>query len=211
MTNRGIACNIVKLFSQRGCRWLMRNADQPCPDHHPLRVSTTRHTSTMRAASALSWTSKAVARTRSFGRGSRSPSIFPPRGAGGGEANTGDGAGILIQIPDKFLRRECGRLGIPLPPAKDYGCGFVFLPRDAEQRDIVRALLHSIVEEEGQHLLGWREGPTDDHLIGASALSVEPHIMQVFIGRGPAVRDHAQFERKLYVIRKLFEKAVVAL
>jgi glutamate synthase (ferredoxin) len=133
------------------------------------------------------------------------------RGACGCEANTGDGAGILIQIPDKFLRRECGRLGIPLPPAKDYGCGFVFLPRDAEQRDIVRALLHSIVDEEGQRLLGWREVPTDDHLIGASALSVEPHIMQVFIGRGPAVRDHGHFERKLYVIRKLFEKAVAAL
>ena len=133
------------------------------------------------------------------------------RGACGCEANTGDGAGILTQIPDKFLRRECGRLGIPLPLVKDYGCGFVFLPRDAEQRDIVRALLHSIVEEEGQQLLGWRRVPTDDHLLGASALSVEPHIMQVFIGRGPAVRDHAHFERKLYVIRKLFEKAVVAL
>src|SRR6266850_627831 len=133
------------------------------------------------------------------------------RVACGCEANTGDGAGILIQIPDKFLQRECGRLGIPLPPAKDYGCGFVFLPRAPEQRDIVRALLHSIVDEEGQRLLGWREVPTDDHLIGASALSVEPHIMQVFIGRGPGVRDHAQFERKLYVIRKLFEKAVVAL
>src|SRR5262252_8592275 len=133
------------------------------------------------------------------------------RGACGCEANTGDGAGILVQMPDKFLRRECARLGIALPPVKEYGCGFVFLPRDAEQRDIVRALLHSIVEEEGQRLLGWREVPTDDHLIGASALSVEPHIMQVLIGRGPAVRDHAQFERKLYVIRKLFEKAVVAL
>src|SRR5215831_12779460 len=112
------------------------------------------------------------------------------------------GVGFVVQIPDKFLRREWGRLGIPLPPAKEYGCGFVFLPRDPEQRDIVRALLHSIVEEEGQRLLGWREVPTDDHLVGASALSVEPHIMQVLIGRGPAVRDHAQFERKLYVIRK---------
>jgi len=133
------------------------------------------------------------------------------RGACGCEANTGDGAGVLIQIPDKFLRRECGRLGIPLPPARDYGCGLVFLPRAPEQRDRVRALLHSIVDEEGQRLLGWREVPTDDHLIGASALSVEPHITQVLIGRGPGVRDHAHFERKLYVIRKLFEKAVVAL
>src|SRR5881296_3912902 len=133
------------------------------------------------------------------------------RGACGCEANTGDGAGVLLQVPDKFLRRECDRLGIPLPPPKEYGCGLVFLPRDPEQRDRVRALLHSIVDEEGQRLLGWREVPTDDHLIGASALSVEPHITQVLIGRGPAVRDHAHFERKLYVIRKLFEKAVAAL
>src|SRR5947209_10515066 len=133
------------------------------------------------------------------------------RGGGGCEANTGDGAGVLLQVPDKFLRRECDRLGIPLPPPKEYGCGLVFLPRDPEQRDRVRALLHSIVDEEGQRLLGWRDVPTDDHLIGASALSVEPHITQVLIGRGPAVRDHAHFERKLYVIRKLFEKAVVAL
>src|SRR2546427_201810 len=133
------------------------------------------------------------------------------RGACGCEANTGDGAGVLIQIPDKFLRRECGRLGIPLPSAREYGCGLVFLPRAPEQRDRVRALLHSIVDEEGQRLLGWREVPTDDHLIGASALSVEPHITQVLIGRGPGVRDHAHFERKLYVIRKLFEKAGEAL
>src|SRR5438309_729229 len=133
------------------------------------------------------------------------------RGACGCEANTGDGAGILIQIPDKFFRRECGRLGIPLPPAREYGCGLVFLPRAPEQLDRVRALLHSIVDEESQRLLGWREVPTDDHLLGASALSVEPHITQVLIGRGPGVRSQAHFERKLYVIRKLFEKAVVAL
>jgi glutamate synthase (ferredoxin) len=133
------------------------------------------------------------------------------RGACGCEANTGDGAGVLLQVPDKFLRRECDRLGFALPPPRAYGCGLVFLPRDPEQRDRVRALLHSIVDEEGQSLLGWREVPTDDHLIGASALSVEPYITQVFIGRGPTVRDQAHFERKLYVIRKLFEKAVVAL
>src|SRR5881296_1129688 len=133
------------------------------------------------------------------------------RGACGCEANTGDGAGILLQTPDKFLRRECDRLGIPLPGPKDYGCGLVFLPRDPEQRDKVRALLHSIVEEEGARMLGWRDVPTDDHLLGATALSVEPNIQQVFIGRGPGVHDHARFERKLYVIRKLFEKAVAAL
>ncbi len=133
------------------------------------------------------------------------------RGACGCEPNTGDGAGILVQMPDRFLRRECGRLGIPLPAPGEYGCGLVFLPRDAEQRDTVRALLHSIVDEEGQRLLGWRDVPTDDRLLGATARSVEPHIKQVFIGQGAGLRDHAHFERKLYVIRKLFEKAVAAL
>ena len=133
------------------------------------------------------------------------------RGACGCEPNTGDGAGILLQTPDRFLRRECTRLGIPLPAPKAYGCGLVFLPRDPRQREKVQVLLHTIAEEEGQRLLGWRPVPTDDRLLGATARSVEPHIMQVFIGRGPAAGDHAGFERKLYVIRKLFEKAVAAL
>jgi glutamate synthase (ferredoxin) len=133
------------------------------------------------------------------------------RGACGCEPNTGDGAGILIQMPDRFLRRECGRLGIVLPPPTEYGAGLVFLPPDRAQREKVQTLFDSIVHEEGQHLLGWRDVPTDDSALGASARSVEPVIKQVFIGRGPGVRDHVQFERKLYVIRKLFEKAVAAL
>jgi glutamate synthase (NADPH/NADH) large chain len=133
------------------------------------------------------------------------------RGACGCEPNTGDGAGILLQMPDRFLRRECARLGITLPPLGEYGCGLVFLPRDPAQREKVQVLLHTIVEEEGQRMLGWRAVPTDDRMLGATARSVEPHIVQVFVGRGPGVRDHAHFERKLYVIRKLFEKSVAAL
>jgi glutamate synthase (NADPH) large chain len=133
------------------------------------------------------------------------------RGACGCEPNTGDGAGILVQMPDRFLRRECARLGLTLPVVGEYGAGLVFLPREPLQADKVRALLHSIVEEEGQCLLGWRDVPTDDHMLGASARSVEPTIKQVFVGRGPGVRDRAQFERKLYVIRRLFEKAIVGL
>src|SRR5947199_10057682 len=87
------------------------------------------------------------------------------RGACGCEPNTGDGAGILLQMPDKFLRRECARLEIALPDPKEYGCGLVFLPRDPQQREKVQILLHTIVEEEGQLMLGWRDVPTDDHLI----------------------------------------------
>jgi glutamate synthase (NADPH/NADH) large chain len=133
------------------------------------------------------------------------------RGACGCEPNTGDGAGVLVQMPDRFLRRECARLGLALPPPGRYGAGLVFLPREPRQADKVRALLHSIVEEEGQHLLGWRDLPTDDRALGASARSVEPTIKQVFVGRGAGVRDRAHFERKLYVIRRLFEKAMVGL
>jgi glutamate synthase (ferredoxin) len=132
------------------------------------------------------------------------------RGACGCEPNTGDGAGILVQMPDRFLRRECGRLDVPLPGPGEYGCGLVFLPRAPAPRHRVQALLHSIVEHEGQRLLGWRDVPTDDRLLGETARSVEPVIKQVFVGRGPAVRDRGHFERRLYVIRKLFEKAIAA-
>src|SRR5207302_366618 len=114
-------------------------------------------------------------------------------------------------MPDRFLRRECARIGFALPPAGEYGAGLVFLPRDAMQADKVRALFHSIVADEGQRLLGWRNVPTDDRALGATARSVEPLLKQVFIARGEGVGDPAHFERKLYVIRKLFEKAVAAL
>ncbi|MEX2146576.1 MAG: glutamate synthase central domain-containing protein, partial [Candidatus Rokuibacteriota bacterium] len=133
------------------------------------------------------------------------------RGACGCEVNTGDGAGILLQIPDRFLRRQCAGLGITLPAAGDYGAGLVFLPRDLAEREKIQGLMATIVAEEGQRLLGWRDLPTDDSTLGASAQSVEPHMKQVFIGRGGGITDQAHFERKLYVLRKRFEHAVDAL
>ncbi|HSF06994.1 MAG TPA: glutamate synthase central domain-containing protein, partial [Methylomirabilota bacterium] len=130
------------------------------------------------------------------------------RGACGCEPNTGDGAGILLQMPDRFLRRECARLGLTLPPATEYGAGLVFLPRDLVQREKVQALVQTLVEEEGQRCLGWRDVPTNDGPLGASAVACEPHIKQLFVGRGPGIRDHHHFERKLYVIRKRIEHAL---
>jgi glutamate synthase (NADPH/NADH) large chain len=130
------------------------------------------------------------------------------RGACGCEPNTGDGAGILLQIPDRFFRRECAKLGIVLPAPGDYGTGLVFLPRDPVRADTVRALIERLIAEEGQRCLGWRMVPTDDRLLGASAVSVEPRIVQVFVGRGSSVADRAHFERKLYVVRKRIENAV---
>jgi len=134
------------------------------------------------------------------------------RGACGCEANTGDGAGILIQMPDRFLRRESARLGFELPAEWEYGAGFVFLPKDPALRAQIEQAFEAIVAEEGQRVLGWRDVPTDDTEVGPSASAVEPYFRQIFIGCGagfePAPNDPLRFERKLYVIRKRIEHAV---
>ncbi len=134
------------------------------------------------------------------------------RGACGCEANTGDGAGILIQMPDRFLRRESRRLGFELPAEREYGAGFVFLPKDPALRAHIEQTFEAIVAEEGQRVLGWRDVPTDDGEVGPSAAAVEPYFRQIFIACGagcePAPNDALRFERKLYVIRKRIEHAV---
>ena len=130
------------------------------------------------------------------------------RGACGCEVNTGDGAGILIQMPHAFLEREAARLGFALPAPGHYGAGLVFLPRDPAQAATCQQMLAAIVAEEGQSVLGWREVPTDASPVGPSARAVEPRFAQVFIGRAGDVPDRAAFERKLYVIRKRLEHAV---
>src|SRR6266849_2090544 len=137
------------------------------------------------------------------------------RGACGCEANTGDGAGILLQMPDRFLRKVTASLGIALPPADQYGAGLVFLPRQAAERDQIRRLVDQIVAEEGLTVLGWRPVPTDDRSLGASARAAKPAMEQLFIGcRESAIGgddpagDRLWFERKLYVIRKRVEHAV---
>ena len=135
------------------------------------------------------------------------------RGACGCEANTGDGAGILIQIPDRFFRRVTPPLGFTLPAEGRYGTGLVFLPQDAGERDRVRRLLEQIVREERQEVLGWRAVPTDLSRLGALAVSAAPVIEQLFIGDGSVVppSDAMRFERKLYVIRKRAEHEADAL
>ncbi len=103
------------------------------------------------------------------------------RGACGCEVNTGDGAGILIQMPDRFLRKVAPA---PLPPAGEYGVGLIFLPREAGDRARVQQLFADIIAEEGQRLIGWRDVPTDNSPIGPSAVAVEPVFKQVFVGKG---------------------------
>ncbi|MFQ5382699.1 MAG: glutamate synthase subunit alpha, partial [Dehalococcoidia bacterium] len=130
------------------------------------------------------------------------------RGASGSEPNTGDGAGVTIQVPDQFLRHNCAADGIRLPPAGHYGTGILFMPRDEERRDIAKNIFASVVSEEGHHLLGWRLVPTNNDGLGATSLSAEPHMEQVFISRGAGSVSEDEFERSLYVVRKRFEKLI---
>ncbi|QSA98601.1 glutamate synthase large subunit [Methylococcus sp. EFPC2] len=130
------------------------------------------------------------------------------RGAVGADPLAGDGAGILIQTPDEFLRAEAAALGIVLPAVGEYGVGMVFLPRDAAHRSRCEQVLEDFIRAEGQTVLGWRDVPVDNAGLGESVKLVEPTIRQVFIGRNPALKDQDAFERKLFVIRKQAENAV---
>jgi len=130
------------------------------------------------------------------------------RGACGCEANTGDGAGILIQIPHDFFTAEAARFGFKLPGVGHYGVGQTFLPKNPAERETVKAELAKIISAEGQVLLGWRDVPTNNASLGKGALSAEPFMAQVFVGRGAAIKDEAAFERKLYVIRKVAEQTI---
>ena len=124
------------------------------------------------------------------------------RGAAGADPLSGDGAGILIQIPDKFLREECTALGINLPVPGDYGVGMVFLPRQKKLRETCIDILEKFVAAEGQKLLGWRKVRVDNSWLSDTVRKLEPDIRQVFIGRGENCKDQDAFERKLFVIRK---------
>ncbi len=135
------------------------------------------------------------------------------RGACGCEKNTGDGAGILLQMPDRFLRQQADRLGIALPDPGAYGVASVFLPTEAGDRQQCMATFERIVQQEGQTVLGWRDVPTDNSMIGPTAKRGEPVMKQLFVGRreeglGGFGDDELAFERKLYVIRKQVEKAI---
>jgi len=124
------------------------------------------------------------------------------RGAAGSEANTGDGAGVLMQTPHAFLKEACKKAKIVLPAPGEYGCGLVFLPRDRIKRRRLEERFEKIVQSEGQIVLGWRTVPVDNTSLGETARSCEPTIRQVLVGRNPATSDVMAFERKLYVIRK---------
>ena len=129
------------------------------------------------------------------------------RGACGCDPATGDGAGILIQIPHTFFARECAELKIALPNVGEYGVGMVFLPVDPQERIICEGILEKAAKQEGLKVLGWRDTPINGNSIGRIARSSQPYIEQIFIQRGKDM-DQDALERKLYVVRKRAEAAV---
>ena len=133
------------------------------------------------------------------------------RGGAGADENTGDGAGILVQIPHAFFQRECDVLGIKLPATGKYGVGMIFAHRYEDLRNQQKAIFEEVVKEEGQIFLGWREVPIDATCIGETAKGLRPWFLQAIIGQGPDVTNQDEFERKLYIIRKAAEKRIVPL
>ena len=128
-------------------------------------------------------------------------SCMEHRGGTGFDVKSGDGAGILIQIPHDFLSQETEKLGFSLPEAGDYGVGMIFFPRDEAQSEACRDILNQNITELGLTLLGYRDVPGDNSMLGAASFDSEPNIEQVFIAK-PAALTAQEFERKLFVLRK---------
>ena len=130
------------------------------------------------------------------------------RGACGCETNTGDGAGILIQVPHEFFVDECIKSGFRLPKFGQYGVGMVFFPQDERIREECKAVILRTIEKLGMQLLGYRRLPTYNGEIGPSALAVEPVMEQIFIKRPDGITDPEEFERRLFVFRKYATRLV---
>ncbi len=130
------------------------------------------------------------------------------RGAVGADPKAGDGAGILLQIPDTFFRET---LSFELPPAGEYAVGMLFVPKDGAARAKVEAVVESYVLNEEQKVIGWRDVPVFNEGLGASVRPTEPAIRQIFVGRGSSCKNQDSFERKLFVIRKQLASAISAL
>ena len=130
------------------------------------------------------------------------------RGAVGADPRMGDGAGILVQIPHKFFVKKAAELGFKLPAPGEYAVGYLFMPRDNEWRQIIRDIYAEVIGREGLKLLGWREVPTNNSSLGESVKPTEPVHLQVFIGQGKKKYSEADFERRLYVLRKSISNAI---
>ena len=131
------------------------------------------------------------------------------RGAAGADPETGDGAGIIIQMPHEFISHEFGALGVATPEAGKYGVGMTFLPSDADERAHCEAIIERVVQEEGQNFLGWRDVPVSPDKIGVLSARVMPSIKQFMVGRAETVESEFEFELRLFAIRKRIEKAIL--
>jgi glutamate synthase (NADPH/NADH) large chain len=132
------------------------------------------------------------------------------RGATGADPKTGDGAGLLIQMPHEFFAKVCPEAKIELPSPGDYGAGLIFLPVNSKDRKFCKDTLSDIAKKEGQKILGWRTVPINNSDIGACAKNTQPVIEQVFIQKDETIEDSLSFERKLYVIRKKTENKILS-
>ncbi len=124
------------------------------------------------------------------------------RGAVGADPRAGDGAGILVQMPHKFIAKKTAELGIKLPPPGEYAVGSLFMPHDPAWRQEIVDTYVAVAEGEGMKVLGWRDVPTDNSTLGESVKPTEPMHQQVFIARGPKIKSEDEFERRLYILRK---------
>ena len=133
------------------------------------------------------------------------------RGAQGAEVDTGDGAGVLIQMPDRFYREVMAEGEILLPPVGFYAAGLFFAKGTDSQNEKVKALFEEIVRDEGQEILGGRYPARNNKILGASSLAAEPEITMPFVERSKNIDSQDAFERRLYVIRKRFEFLFIAI
>jgi glutamate synthase (NADPH/NADH) large chain len=130
------------------------------------------------------------------------------RGAVGADINTGDGSGILIQMPDAFIRKVTSEKNIKLPPEGKYGVGVIFLPQNSTQRKIIENVIEKIIIDEDQKFLGWRDVPVDLQVPGKGARATQPFIKQCFIGANKKIESQDEFERKLYLIRRIIDQRI---
>ncbi len=133
------------------------------------------------------------------------------RGAVGADPTLGDGCGVLTQIPHRFFAPECAKLGFELPEPGHYAIGQFFMPRDGEARKRVRDIVEEVVAAEGQTVLGWRDVPTDNSGLGERVKAVEPVVQQIFVGRAANLASEDDFERRLFIIRKVVSNRVYAI
>ncbi len=132
------------------------------------------------------------------------------RGAVGADPETGDGSGVLIQMPDEFIRKAAGEKKIKLPAEGKYGVGMMFLPQDPIRRKAVENIVEKIVIDENQKFLGWRDVPVDPSVPGRGARATQPFIRQCFISANKSIESQDEFERKLYTIRRIIDHRVRA-